>query len=155
MNHGARNAALKRLDAFIGEWRIDASFPGAPPGRSVFEWMLDGQYLLQRTEAPDPAPDSLTIVSVDLQGAYTQHYFDSRGVTRLYAMTFTRGTWTLRRQTPDFSPLDFHQRFIGRFSKDGKVIKGAWEASEDEGSSWRLDFELTFTKLTDRRKRRK
>jgi hypothetical protein len=155
MNHRARNAALKRLDAFIGEWRVNASFPGAPPGRSVFEWVLQGQYLVQRTEAPDPAPASLTVVSVDPKtGAYTQHYFDSRGVVRLYGMTFNRGTWTLRRQTPDFSPLDFHQRFIGRFTKDGKVINGAWEASEDEGSSWRLDFELTYTKLSRPRKKR-
>src|SRR6266550_410987 len=136
MNRRTRNAALKRLDAFIGDWRIDASFPGAPPGRSVFEWVLQGQYLVQRTEAPNPAPDSLTVVSVDPKtGAYRQHYFDSRGVVRLYAMTFTRNTWTLRRQAPDFSPLDFHQRFFGRFIKDGKVINGAWESSEDEGSS--------------------
>ena len=33
---------------------------------------------------PGPeAPDSLTIVSVDPEtGAYTQHYYDSRGVVR-------------------------------------------------------------------------
>jgi len=27
MTKRARNAALKRLDSFIGEWRLDASFP--------------------------------------------------------------------------------------------------------------------------------
>jgi len=128
MNQRARTTALKRLDAFIGEWRVDASFPGSPPGRAVFEWALDGQYMVQRSEAPHPAPDSLAVVSVDPKiGAYTQHYFDSRGVVRLYAMTFKRGTWTLTRESPDFSPLDFKQRFIGKFAKDGRIIKGTWE----------------------------
>ena len=90
-----------------------ASFPGAPPGRAVFEWTLDKAFLTQRTEAPDPAPDSLAIVTVDPRnGAYTQHYFDSRGVVRLYGMTLIRNIWTLTRDSPDFSPLDFHQRFI-------------------------------------------
>ena len=152
MTKRARNAALKRLDSFIGEWRLDASFPGAPPGRCVFEWVLHGQYLVQRTEAPDPAPDSLAIVSVDPKtGAYTQHYFDSRGVVRLYAMTFNRGTWTLLRESPDFSPLDFHQRFIGRFTKDGSTIKGTWETSKGRQSTWKQDFELSYTRVTPMR----
>lgn len=64
-----------------------------PAARSVFEWMLDGQYLAQHTEISVPeAPDSLAIVAVGPeQGRYTQHCYDSRGVTRLYSMTFTSG----------------------------------------------------------------
>jgi hypothetical protein len=149
MNQRARAAALKRLNAFIGEWRVDASFPGSPPGHSVFEWALDGQYMVQRSEAPRPAPDSLAVVSVDpTTGAYTQHYFDTRGVVRVYAMTLNRGTWTLTRESPDFSPLHFRQRFIGRFTKDGKTIKGAWETGKKRGSAWVKDFDLVFTKVT-------
>jgi hypothetical protein len=152
MANANRNAALKRLEAFIGEWRLDASFPGAPPGRSVFEWTLVKTFLAQRTEAPDPAPDSLAIVAVDPKsGAYTQHYFDSRGVVRVYAMTLSRNVWTLTRDSPDLSPLDFHQRFIGRFTRDGKTIKGAWETSKD-GSRWEHDFDLTYTKVAPRRR---
>ena len=49
-------------------------------------------------------------------GAYTQHYYDSRGVVRLYAMTFSDGLWALTRESPDFSPLDFQQRFTGTLS---------------------------------------
>jgi len=153
MNQRARAAALKRLDAFIGEWRVDASFPGSPPGCSGFEWALDGQYMVQRSEAPDPAPDSLAVVSVDPRtGAYAQHYFDSRGVVRVYAMTFNRGTWTLTRESPDFSPLDFNQRFIGKFARDVKTIKGAWETSKKRGSAWVKDFDLVFTRLAPKRR---
>ena len=153
MAKATRNTALKRLEAFIGEWRVEASFPGAPPGRAVFEWTLDKAFLTQRTEAPDPAPDSLAIVTVDPRnGAYTQHYFDSRGVVRLYGMTLIRNIWTLTRDSPDFSPLDFHQRFIGRLSRDGKTIKGAWETSKD-GARWEHDFYLTYTKVAPKRRR--
>jgi hypothetical protein len=110
---GNGSGALARLGVFVGEWIVEASFPGgrpAPSGargegpraRSRFEWALDGQFLLQRTDVPVPeVPDSLTIVSAGPQtGAYTQHYYDSRGVVRLYAMTFADGVWTLTRESP-------------------------------------------------------
>jgi hypothetical protein len=148
---GNRADALARLDVFVGEWVIEARFPGgrqapegSPQGRSRFEWDLDRQFLLQRIEVPVPeAPDSLTIVSADPQtGAYTQHYYDSRGVVRLYAMTLDDQVWTLTRESPDFSPLDFAQRFTGTFSADGNTISGAWETGADGG--WRHDFCLTY-----------
>jgi hypothetical protein len=80
--------------------------------RSWFEWTLDRQFLIQRTEVPVPeAPDSLAIIAVDLvTGAYTQHYYDVRGVVRLYAMTLADGEWTLTRESADFTPLEFAQR---------------------------------------------
>jgi hypothetical protein len=149
---GNRADALARLDVFAGEWVIEARFPGdqptteqGPRGRSRFEWDLDRQVLLQRTEVGVPgAPDSLTVVSTDLEtGAYTQHYYDSRGVTRLYAMTFDTRVWTLTRESPDFSPLDFAQRFTGTFSADGNSISGAWEKRFD-GGDWHHDFALTY-----------
>jgi hypothetical protein len=138
-----RETALKRLGVFIGEWRLGLE-PGA---RSVFEWALDGKFLIQRTEIPDPVfPNGLCIVAYDpSKDAYTQHYFDSRGVVRLYAMTFRDGIWTLLRNTPDFTPLDFSQRFTGRFSADGNTISGTWETGD--GSNWKKDFELTYARI--------
>jgi hypothetical protein len=147
MTKATAKAALKRLDMFIGHWKVEASFPGAPPGHSAFEWVLGGQFLVQRTEAPDPAPDSIAIVSVDPdRGAYTQHYFDTRGVVRVYEMKFARGAWTLLRLKADFSPLDFRQRFKGKFSANGNLISGAWETSHD-GKVWKHDFDLTYRKI--------
>lgn len=150
-----RSQALARLDIFIGEWVVEARFPegespsiaegGGPQVRSGFEWALNGQFLLQRTEVPVPeAPESLTIVSTDLEtGAYTQHYFDSRGVVRLYAMSLADGVWTLTRESSDFSPLDFRQRFTGTFSQDANTISGAWEKCFS-GADWEHDFTLTY-----------
>ena len=152
---GSRADALARLDVFVGEWVVEARFPGqpAPSGgagdgpvvRSRFEWALGRQFLLQRTEVPIPgAPGGLMIVGADLEtGAYTQHYYDSRGVVRLYAMTFADGVWTLTRESPDFTPLEFRQRFTGRFSEDGSTISGAWEKGRD-GGEWEHDFVLTY-----------
>jgi hypothetical protein len=152
---GNGSEALARLGVFVGEWMVEARFPGSQPpssgargeglrARSRFEWALDGQFLLQRTEVPVPeAPDSLTIVGVDPEtGAYTQHYYDSRGVARLYAMSLADGVWTLTRESPDFSPLDFRQRFTGTFSRDGDTITGAWE--KRLGGGWEHDFALSY-----------
>ena len=150
-----RADALARLDVFAGDWSLEARFPGqdpAPPGpggrvigRSRFEWALDRQFLLQHTEVPIPdAPDSLAIIAADPRtGRYTQHYYDSRGVARLYAMSITDGVWTLIRESPDFSPLDFRQRFTGTFSEDRNTITGAWEKSSN-GGGWEHDFALIY-----------
>lgn len=63
-------------------------------------------------------------------------------------MTFDDGVWELLRTAPDFSPLDFSQRFIGRLIVGDPVIDGRRETSRD-GSEWELDFALTYTKLGD------
>jgi hypothetical protein len=155
IDQAARRAALEPLDALVGDWSMQASFPSnapvaltgdVPVGRALFEWTLDGQFLVQRTEIPHPdVPDSTSIVGYDpVSGAYTQHYFDSRGVARVYAMTFADGVWTLLRETPDFTPLDFTQRFTGTLSADGSKIAGRWESGD--GSGWEHDFDLTYTR---------
>lgn len=149
--------ALERLNLFVGEWRVEASFPsaapvasaGAPAGRARFSWVLGGRFLLMQVAIPHPdAPDSWAIIGVAEHGrAYTQHYFDSRGVARVYAMTLVDGIWTLLREAADFTPLDFAQRFTGRFSDDGKTILGRWE-TRPLGAEWLHDFDLTYTKVS-------
>lgn len=142
------------LEIFVGEWTVEARFPGtpwgaAPPAKSVFEEILGGRYLVQRTEVPVPgAPDGFAIVATDApNGEYLQHYYDSRGVTRLYGMTVRDGVWTLLRETADFSPLEFAQRFTGTFSADGNRIEGVWE-KKLPGEDWELDFALNYVRRT-------
>jgi hypothetical protein len=53
-----------------------------------------------------------------------QHYFHSRGVARVYRMSFARGVWKLLRTSAHLWPLDFSQRFGGSFSEDGATIEG-------------------------------
>jgi hypothetical protein len=140
-------AGIERLEPLIGEWRVSADFPGQSPtdltGRLVCEWMLGGQYLAMRSEAPDPVPDSFSIIAADGE-RFTQHYYDSRGVKRLYTMEFGDGRWTLLRTEPDFSPLPFHQRYVGDVGAD--EVRGRWEKSDD-GREWELDFHLLYTRV--------
>lgn len=143
---------LKRLESFVGEWRIQAPAFTLPPeltdaARTTFEWTLGGAFLLQRPSIPVPeAPDGLSVICLDADDGYTQHYFDSRGIARLYAMTFDGRDWTLEHHAPDFSPLSFHQRWFGTFSADGDNIHGRWEKSQD-GRDWELDFKLTYQRV--------
>src|SRR6266540_2489456 len=77
-------------------------------------------------------PDSVAVIAVTPDGTgYTQHYFDSRGVVRTYAMTLDQHTWTLLRDRPDFTPLHFAQRFTATFTTDGNTITATWESSDD------------------------
>ena len=145
------------LDPLVGEWSMQAAFPGAPPsdlhGLTVFEWAAAGTLLVQRWEVPHPdAPDGVAVIRLDGEGGgenYLQHYFDSRGVARIYEMSFAHGVWKLSRTTADLSPLDFWQRFSGTFSADGNTIDGRWESSRD-GSSWEHDFDLVYRRLSSR-----
>ena len=67
------------------------------------------------------APDGIAIIGFDAdKGAYAQHYFDSRGVARVYEMSFDDGVWKLWRDSPGFS-----QRFAGTFSDDGNTIRAS------------------------------
>jgi hypothetical protein len=152
MDKQAGSPAIERLAPFIGEWSMEAVFPGVPPSdaraRATFEWMPARQFVLQRWEVPLPeAPDGIAIIGFDEgRAVYLQHYFDSRGVARVYAMSFDDGVWRLWRNEADFSPLDFSQRFTGTFGDDGKTIDGRWEICHD-GSTWEHDFDLIFTKV--------
>lgn len=61
-------------------------------------------------------------------------------------VTLTGTAWTLWREEPDFSPLDFRQRYVGAISEDRRSITGAWEIPHD-GTTWEHDFELSYTRL--------
>jgi hypothetical protein len=141
------DAALERLDPFVGEWTMEAGPPDGPPwpggGRVSFEWLEGQTWLIERwsVELPE-APDGIAIIGKDESGApYAQHYFDSRGVHRVYEMSLEGGEWKLWREGPPFA-----QRFSGSFSDDGKTISGRWER-RDEGS-WVIDFDLTYRKTS-------
>ena len=134
---------IRVLEPLVGDWTIEARIPslGDEPiaGRVRFAWTLDGAALLEQgtMEHPD-APDSLSVIAPD-GDAFLQHYFDTRGVVRLYRMTFDGSLWTLQRDEPDFSELSFHQRFLGTVT--GDRIDARWETSPD-GEQWELDFTM-------------
>jgi hypothetical protein len=162
MEDSSPDPALEPLEALVGEWKMEAGPPDGPPwpgeARVAFEWLEGRRFLIQRWSIDLPeAPNGIAIIGLrdapasaeavaeavaDSDAPYRQHYFDSRGVHRIYEMTLRDSEWKLWRDSLD----PFAQRFTGRFSDDGKTITGAWELAEDD-SSWKTDFELTYTKL--------
>ena len=144
------NPALDQLAPLIGEWNIEITSMSFHPdpaaivrGHSSFGWLEGGAFLIQHSEMPNSDfPRSIAVMGPDDAAAtYRMLYYDSRGVSRIYRMTFSGGIWTLWRDFPEFS-----QRFHGTFSEDGKVITAYWEKTSD-GSSWERDFDLTYTKV--------
>ena len=150
--------ALDELEVFVGKWHMAVAntgenWPELPPVEEQlaaglatvsYEWMDGKEFLVQRWNAPDPGPDGLAVIGPDpeREGGYLQHYFDQRGVARIYKMSFESGVWNLWRDEPDFSPLDFKQRYEGRFSEDGNRLEGTIEMNET--GDWHRDFDTIY-----------
>ena len=139
-----RSEAMERLDVLTGSWKttltnawfIDPSDQKIP-GTATIEWLGDAFVVVRWLM--DGGDQMIVLGRSDAQDAYTALYHDERGVSRVFAMTFDDTRWTLSREDPDM-----HQRFIADLSPDR--IDGRWEASEDQGATWRKDFDLIFTR---------
>jgi hypothetical protein len=140
------------LERLVGTWEFEPFVEGRPTGRgrATFEWIGDGAFVLERSDAEwsDPgwvanAPRSTQSVIGfdDTTGEIAMLYADSRGVLRIYRGTLTDEAWRLERAAPDF-----HQRFVGLLRDDGRTIDGRWESSPD-GTAWELDFPITYRKV--------
>src|SRR5262245_1476876 len=122
-------SSLKTLAQWVGDWTTQLTHPALPGvtvhGSAAVEWLEGERFLIQRSRTDHPDfPDSIAIIGftdadrVDkgsraLQGGETEltmHYFDSRGVFRVYDVTAAQSSITFARLSPAFS-----QRFTGTF----------------------------------------
>ena len=151
----AANASVADLRRLVGEWATEGTHPLVPgttvQGTTVFEWMRGEKFLLvtARVDHPD-FPDSISIIgdtSVDRiepdaappQGSgLRMHYFDERGVHRVFEVAIGEDTFELVRIAPGFS-----QRFSGTFVDGGSKIVGLWKLSRD-GKRWDDDLRITY-----------
>jgi hypothetical protein len=145
----APNSRRKRLDALVGEWIMEGTHPVDPStsvrGRVTFEWLDGESFLVQRWSVEHPDfPNGIAIIGCDASAeACSMHYFDSRGIARVYQMDVDDGEWTVWRDEPGFA-----QRFTGIFGDGGNTIAGRWERSSD-GARWEHDFDLTYRKVSE------
>jgi hypothetical protein len=128
----------------VGDWTIEATHPAFPgrvvAGTATATWLEGERFLLQKTHVDHPEfPDALSILGNTEEGLVS-HYFDSRGIHRIYRLAFDDGTWRLWRDEPGFN-----QRFTGTFEDDGDRIAGLWEMSDD-GKTWEPDLGITFVR---------
>ena len=147
MDQPTAENALKKMEALVGEWTLEAIGPGGEPwpgeGRATIEWHASGAHLLKRTAIDVPeAPSEVSIIGCDAaNGTYYQLYSDDRGVCRVYEMSIGDGKWRLWRAGEPFA-----QRFTGTFEDDGNTIVGRWDKAED-GENYETDFGLIYRKI--------
>ena len=138
-----RNPALEALDVLVGEWTLTLtnawfldSMDVTQHGRATARWLGDAFIRLEAEMEGEHIWD-FVLGRSDANEQLVALYHDPRPTSRLFQMTFTDGVWTMHRGDPDF-----HQRYEGRVSSDR--IEGHWDASEDQGATWRTDFDLIF-----------
>jgi hypothetical protein len=144
---------LKEFEPLIGEWRAEGEIPMDPPMKVFGEAKIErlGEFIVFSAVAdPTEVPDSLSIIGGAPDGdPQPMHYFDSRGVERLYLMALEGATWKIwRAPGEDWNGPNgpgFNQRFIGQISADGKTIEARWERGMgDAGDEWELDFPINY-----------
>jgi hypothetical protein len=146
---------MKDFEPLIGDWHGEGEFPD-PPMTMTAETTIErmGQFIVVRSVAePAELPDSISIVGGAPDGQpQPMHYFDARGVQRLFLMALDGSTWKIwRAPGEDWNGPDgpgFNQRFIGVISADGKSIEGRWERGMgDAGDEWVIDFPFDYVRV--------
>jgi hypothetical protein len=150
---------LEHLGRLVGTWTTDATHPAFPGlvvhGIAVVEWLEGEQFLIHRARTDHPDfPDSISIIgfterdrvgdqpdqgsAVATESRMSMHYFDSRGVFRVYSSTVDEEAWRFWRDAPGFS-----QRFTGTFADGGDTIVGHSQLCEDD-IHWNDDLKITY-----------
>jgi hypothetical protein len=149
--------ALEPLRRLVGSWTTEATHPALPGvvvhGTAIIEWLEGERFLIHRSRTDHPDfPDSISIIGITshdrvdkgpnavstTDSRLSMHYFDSRGVFRVYEVSMDDTGWRIWRDASGFS-----QRFTGTLSDDGATIDGRWELSEDD-VNWRDDLRITY-----------
>jgi hypothetical protein len=139
-----RNTELERLaEVFVGNWTLTITNQWwlddpttVTSGTATCDWLGDSFIRLQAEFDGEPTWDFVFGRS-DARGEFVALYHDERGVQRVFDVTLEDGIWTMSRTDPDF-----HQRLLGRVEGDRMV--GQTDMSEDQGKTWRKDFDLIF-----------
>jgi hypothetical protein len=146
---------MKDFEPLIGEWHGEGEIPIDPPMRISGEMKIErlGKFIVfSSVGEPAEVPDTLSIIGGAPDGEpQPMHYFDSRGVKRLYLTAVEGSTWKIwwapgEDWNGPHGP-GFNQRFIGAISADGKTIDGRWErgtgAARDQ---WEIDFPIRYVR---------
>jgi hypothetical protein len=126
-------AELAPFEALIGEWTMEMTHPAMPDtvvrGTTTFEWLEGGRFLIQRSANDHPDfPDSISVLgAMEGEDGLSLHYYDSRGVDRVYAAGFDGTELTLKRDAAGFD-----QRLSAKVSDDGSTVSGVWQLNQDD-----------------------
>ncbi len=143
-----QNEELAKLEGLVGTWKLtltDAWFLESREvkinGSAEIGWLDDALLRFRWTMDDDERSWSVFVIGrSDPQDRYVALANDYRGVARLFDMTFDGREWVMSRADPDF-----HQRIVATVEPDRILMQP--EASEDEGATWRKDFDLIFERV--------
>jgi steroid delta-isomerase-like uncharacterized protein len=144
MDHAERSPDLAAFDRLVGAWTYEATHPMLPStvirGRMSFRWLEGERFLVQRSSNDHPdVPDSISVIGF-ADEELNAHYFDSRGVFRVYRVAMEGDMLRMWRDAPGFS-----QRLEARLSDDGTTLAGVWQVSRD-GETWDDDLAISFAR---------
>lgn len=134
----------------VGAWGTEATHPRLPGaqirGTSEWEWLDGERFLVQRTTYDHPdIPDAVAVLG-DTDGLH-MHYFDSRGVHRVYVLTLHEDGWELAmdKDAPAgaFATAPFSQQMRFVLGDQDRTIAGRGRLSED-GVTWEDDLQVTY-----------
>ena len=126
----------------VGSWDTRGSHPLLPgediTGRATFEWLDGHKFLIGRSHYDHPQiPDAIAVIGwIDDQ--LLMHYFDYRGVHRIYEVAVEGDQWRYWR-----NDAGFQQSFVAVFSADEETMTGQGRMNRDD-AGWEDDLALTY-----------
>lgn len=142
-----RNTGLEKVAGiFVGEWTITITNmwwlddpTTVATGTARCEWL--GDTFLRLTAELDGVPTwDFVFGRSDANDRFVVLYGDERGVQRVFDLTIDGDFWEMSRADPDF-----HQKILARVEGDRMV--GETDASDDDGATWRKDFDLIWERI--------
>jgi hypothetical protein len=130
----------------VGEWTTEATHPVYPStvvqGKATVEWLEGKRFLIFRARSDHPEfPDSISVIGDT--GGLRMHYFDSRGVHRIYELNVTEGGWEIARDALE----EFSQRLTVTFADEDNTMIGTSKISHDN-ATWNDDLAITYRRAT-------
>jgi hypothetical protein len=141
------SADLERLGRrLVGAWTTEATHPAVPgtivSGTADVQWLEGERFLIFRAHNEHPDfPDSISILG-DTDGL-KWHYFDSRGVYRIYELRVTDDGWGISRDAAGSDAQAFSQRLALTFEDDDDTMEGRSAISYDN-EAWQDDLQITY-----------
>ena len=128
---------MSALDRLVGTWEFTMQHSAVPDpvtGRQRYERVLEGAFVLLhwRYDHPD-FPDAMALLSDD-----RYHYFDVRGVVRVFDLEIDADGWSIVRLDKGFS-----QRASTSFHGPD-AMEGHGETSDDLGTTWQPDYTMSW-----------
>jgi hypothetical protein len=146
---------LKRLDPFVGTWRIEGRQYEGPLGHAAnvnaeetFEWLPGGQFLIHRLRGRLGEAEMACVEIIEGDpaiGDYPVHTFYGDGRSRDFRLSEHDREWILDTARTNSEAPDRLVRCIQRFENGGKTRSARWDSSAD-GVVWQTFWDVTATK---------